>query len=92
MEEKNKMENTTQSVTQTVTPNVTQRVIPGVNQERDNSWLLKKQTIKKKISELGCQVGHDFFSRFNEFIESNIVKAVYRTKCNKRKTVRGMDI
>ncbi|MBI5065062.1 hypothetical protein HZA97_02390 [Candidatus Woesearchaeota archaeon] len=79
------MENTT---TQTVTPSVKQNIV----QENNLSWFIKKQTIKTKINELGCQVGVDFYSRFNEFLESAIVKAIYRTKCNRRKTVRGIDV
>ena len=61
------------------------------NQE-NNKWLIKKQTIKTRINELSCQVGVDFYPRFNKFLEEAIVKAIYRTKCNRRKTVRGMDI
>lgn len=79
------MENTTQNTNQQI-------VKPNVNQENTVGLFIKKQTIKNKINELGCQVGHDFYSRFNEFLETVIVKAVFRTKCNRRKTVRGMDI
>lgn len=82
---KQKMENITQNVAQ-------QSVKPNVNQESNNPLFIKKQTIKTKINELGCQVGVDFYSRFNEFLEGAIVKAIFRTKCNRRKTVRGMDI
>ena len=82
------MENTT---TQSVTPTVTPIMNPNTNQE-NNQLFIKKQTIKTKINELGCQVGVDFYHRFNEFLESAMIKAIYRTKCNKRKTVKGMDI
>ena len=64
----------------------------NVIQENKLGWFMKKQNVKNKINELGCQVGADFYSRFNEYLESSMVKAVYRTKCNRRKTVRGMDI
>ncbi len=88
---KTKMEeNTTQDTNQQSVP---PSVKPTVNQEDyGRRWFMKKQTVKDKISALDCQIGANFFPRLNEFIEDTLVKAVYRTKCNKRKTVRAMDI
>ncbi len=89
MEAKTKMENTTQDTSQ---QNVISFVPPTTKQDDGQRWFMKKQTVKDKISSLDCQIGANFFPRLNEFIEDTLVKAVYRTKCNKRKTVRAMDL
>jgi hypothetical protein len=90
------MENIQQNITQSTTPSMPQSTAPvfkpNVNREDSVGSFIRKQNIKTKINQLGCQVGVDFYPRFNEFLESMIVKAIFRTKCNRRKTVRGMDI
>ncbi len=83
------MENITQNTNQ---QSETSAVEPTANQESEGRLFMKKQSVKDKISELDCQIGANFFPRLNEFIEDTLVKAVYRTKCNRRKTVRAMDI
>ncbi len=85
------MENEIQEVNQQSTTPVVKSIV-NVNQEEERRWFMKKQTVKDKIRALDCQIGDNFFPRLNEFIEDTLVKAVYRTKCNKRKTVRAMDI
>ncbi len=87
------MENETQqNITQIVPESTTPVFTPVVRQDDGVGSFIRKQTIKTRINQLGCQVGVDFYPRFNEFLEGIIVKAIFRTKCNRRKTVRGMDI
>ena len=61
-------------------------------QENMSKCMIKKQTVKNKINNLNCKVGHDLYVRLDEFLETMLVKATQRAKCNRRKTVRGIDL